>query len=335
MFDESIIVQSAVSAFNNAALSAPAFLWWGILSVPLFFMVYYCGKYFLEKIGWVDKSDLISRFSFIVVFMTLVWLILFGGNYGVLRDNVTVLPFLIAAISFVASLFIGSHSRKMKFSDFKNLTRAKKTGIIIFILSALFLIAISDLHSWWGPILQIGAIITGLIFGRLSRCEMRSIPGTLLVIISTTVAILMQPEFFRFGQLGGLTIFHSLAIFLVGATVVATVALRNIPSKGLKTSVYIKLKWLLRFISVLCLALFILTESIPIFLGGILVLFFMFALSICHLKEKNSLLADKMFAITLVAFGTLTVMPVITSIGILLWVSLPKSNFWKQIKFLL
>src|SRR5574344_1113072 len=34
MFDDAIIVQSAVSAFNNAALYAPAFLWWAVLSIP-------------------------------------------------------------------------------------------------------------------------------------------------------------------------------------------------------------------------------------------------------------------------------------------------------------
>ena len=36
MFESSMIVQSAISAFNNAALAAPAFLWWAILAVPVF-----------------------------------------------------------------------------------------------------------------------------------------------------------------------------------------------------------------------------------------------------------------------------------------------------------
>jgi hypothetical protein len=43
MFDDAIIVQSAISAFNNAALVAPAFLWSALLTLPLYFLIWAFG----------------------------------------------------------------------------------------------------------------------------------------------------------------------------------------------------------------------------------------------------------------------------------------------------
>ena len=44
MFDESLVVASAVSAFNNAAVVGPAFLWNAVLASPLFVAVYVFGR---------------------------------------------------------------------------------------------------------------------------------------------------------------------------------------------------------------------------------------------------------------------------------------------------
>ena len=71
-----MIVQSAVSAFNNAALAAPAFFWWAVLSIPLFAMVYFCGGAFMERIGW-NARNIKSRASLTTVILTLAWLVLF------------------------------------------------------------------------------------------------------------------------------------------------------------------------------------------------------------------------------------------------------------------
>ena len=78
MFDDIVVVQSAVSAFNNAALVGPAFLWWALLALPLFALVYFCGNAFLEKIGWT-KSVLTVRISQLVIALTFLWLVLFSG----------------------------------------------------------------------------------------------------------------------------------------------------------------------------------------------------------------------------------------------------------------
>lgn len=335
MFDKTIVVQSAISAFNNAALYAPAFLWWAILTLPLFALVYFCGNSFLERIGWT-RRDLLGRVSLTAVVLILAWLVLFGGNYGVLRDDETVLPFVVAVIAFVSSLFIGSHTRKWKLPAWRGETRRRKLAIVSTVVLAIAAIGLSDTHAWWGPLLQIGAVVIGLVMGRLAKREMRPIAGTLLIILTTTTAILMQPEFFRFGQLGSLTVFHLLFLVLIGAAIAATAAVGNINARGrIRRSWFVKLKWLVRFIVMLAIVLFMMTESVPVFLGMIGAMFIMFAMSVWHAERAAPELTDRMFAIVLGLFGILTTMPAITALGILYWINLSNKGIWKQSRFLL
>ena len=98
MFDESLVVQSAVSAFNNAALATPAFFWLGLLMLPLFYVVFVYGNRFLDIIGW-NRADMQLRVIKWTVVLSLIWLVLFGGNYVVLRDATTLLPFVIAFVA--------------------------------------------------------------------------------------------------------------------------------------------------------------------------------------------------------------------------------------------
>lgn len=335
MFDDVVIVQSAVSAFNNAALAAPAFLWWGLLAIPVFFMTYFCGNAFLDKIGWT-RDRLLNRVSVATVALTLCWVILFSGNYGVLRDAASVLPFMVAAIVFVSSLFIGSNMRGAALPVWRGTSRSHKLKMTAFVAVVLLAVGLSDTHAWWGPILQIGALVGGMLLGRAMRGVWRAVAGTVLVVIATSVAILMQPEFFRFGQLGSLTIAHLGALMAVGVLGAATVALRNVAPHGrIHDSAYVKLKWMARFLTLFCMALFILTESVPVFLGMIAVAFLSFALSIFHVRVVSVSLSGKMFAAMLGAFGIITTMPAITVLGILYWINQPNGNFWRESGFLL
>lgn len=330
-----MIVQSAVSAFNNAALLGPAFLWWAILSAPLFFMVYVCGKQFMERIGW-NSNSVKSNVTLATVILTLLWVVMFGGNYAVLRDNATILPFMVAAVVFVASVFIGSNFKKLNIPSMRSASSKRKLSILTLWLLVLLIIGVSDIHAWWGPVLQIGAFVCGLLVGRLARNEMRPVAGTSLVIFATTVLILMQPEFFRFGQLGALTPFHLTFLVLIAGAAAAVVALRNIKPRGLiRNSAYVKLKWLARFLSVFCVALFVLTESVPVFLGMTFMLFIMFAMSVAHSDKVSEYADGYMFSILLGLFGIITVMPVVTALGILYWINLPHEKALDKLKFLL
>lgn len=335
MFDDTMIVQSAVSAFNNAALSAPAFFWWAFLSIPLFGMVYFYGKNFVERFGW-SVRNIKSKIPLTVVLFVFAWLILFGGNYGVLRDNVTILPFMIAAIVFVASIYVGSNFNQLNLPKLRSATKKQKLRIISVWILFFMVIGLSDFHAWWGPLLQMGAFAAGLLIGRKAKNEMRPLAGTSLIIFATTVAILMQPEFFRFGQLGSLSAIHLIFLIAIALVTAAVIALRNVkPKSFIRHSAFVKLKWLARFLSALCVALFVLTESVPIFLGMTVMLFVTFVLSIVHSEKIQEHLDEKLFAILLCLFGIITTMPVITALGIVYWTYLPNVNVWQQSKFLL
>jgi hypothetical protein len=335
MFEDIVIVQSAVSAFNNAALAAPAFMWVALLALPLFGLVYFCGDAFLKRFGWT-KENFVSRSGVAVAVLTLLWVVLFGGNYAVLRDGVSVLPFMTAVIVFLTSLFIGSHLREFALPQFKGLARRKKLAYIFVVILWLAMLGGSDLHAWWGPLLQIGAFVLGMMMGRAGRAAMRPIAGTVLIMMMVAVAMLMQPEFFRFGQLGDLTPLHLLALMVLGILAMAVVALYNVnPRNKIHRSAFVKLKWMVRFVVALAMVLFVMTESVPVFLGGLGATLVLFAMSVWHAESVPEELALQLFSGMLVVFGIITVMPAITALGILGWAQYPTKGIWGRSKFLL
>ncbi|MBQ8473962.1 MAG: hypothetical protein IJ500_03815 [Alphaproteobacteria bacterium] len=329
MFDDVVIVQSAVSAFNNAALAAPAFLWWGILSVPLMAIVWKFAPMINKMLG-INENNIAARGGVGVAAMTFLWVVLFGGNYAVLRDGVSVLPFVVATIVFLTSLFVSSHLRDLPTGG---LNRRAKIGLVALIIVML---GLSDLHAWWGPLLQVGAFAFGAILGRLARVSMRPVAGIVLIVFLVSVAMLMQPEFFRFGQLGNLTLAHLLFLMVVGVSGMAVIALNNVNPLGkIRHSAYIKLKWMMRFVALLMMALFVLTESVPLFIamcGAMLILFMM---SVWHAKSIPNKLMEMCLAVMIVAFGVITTMPAVSAIGLLCWAMIPRTNFWREIRGLL
>ncbi len=324
MFNDVVIVQSAISAFNNAALVAPAFLWWAILSLPLMFLVWKCAPMICDKLS-LGTDNINARGGVMVALLTFVWVVLFSGNYAVLRDGVSVLPFVVAVIVFLTSLFIASHMRQLP--AFKINTRAR-CAVVILILLALVL---SDLHAWWGPVLQVGACLLGWLMGRAARGAMRPVAGMILIILMATVAMLMQPEFFRFGQLGNLTPVHLIFVLMIGVCAMAVIALNNVNARGkIHQSAYVKLKCMMRVVSVLMMALFMLTESVPLFIGMCVAVLLLFMLSVWHAKVQPSGLMERMLAIAIILFGTTTTMPAVTAIGVLYLSVLPQAKMWRE-----
>ena len=329
MFNDMVVVQSAVSAFNNAALVMPAFFWWAILSLPLMILVWKCAPQ-IRDIVHISKDNMMARGGVVVAALTFLWVILFGGNYSVLRDGVSVLPFVIAVIVFLSSLFVASHMREMP--TIKTGARVRFAAVVLILLA----LGLSDMHAWWGPILQIGAFVLGWLMGRAARGAMRPVAGMVLIMLVTTVAMLMQPEFFRFGQLGNLTLVHLLFIIAIGFSAMAVIALNNIkPCVNIHQSAYVKLKWMMRVVSVLMVALFVLTESVPLFIGMCGALLLMFMLSIWHAKAMPAGLMEHMLAITVFLFGAITTMPVISAVGVLYWTMISNGKFWRDFRALL
>lgn len=328
MFEDIVVVQSAVSAFNNAALVAPAFLWWAILALPLFIVSWLCGRDIVARIGW-RSDNLLVRVSVWTAGLTFLWVILFGGNYAVLRDELSVLPMMNAVLVFLAALFVSSYVLWRALPDHKWMRWM--AGVII-----VAAVGLSDAHVWWGPILQIGAFLLGVALGQGSRMEMRPISGVALILLMTVCAILMQPEFYRFGQLGNLTAAHLLAVLIVGCFAVLTVIVANVRACGkVSRGIFIKLKWLMRVLCLLGAALFVLTEALPVFLGTLGAIAILAILSVWHAREIDVRLADKLFAGMLVGFGVITVMPAVTVLGILYCVNTPHVDFWREFRRLL
>lgn len=328
MFNDIVVVESAVSAFNNAALVAPAFFLLALLMCPLFVVVFWCRDAIMEKIKWTP-GNMLNKISMWTAILTLVWIVLFGGNYGVLRDNLSVLPGTIATIVFLTSLFIASHLRNQPLPRMNWKRWA-------FVIMGLAIVGLSDVHTWWGPVLQISALVLGIVLGRSAKAEMRPVAGTILIILMTTIAILMQPEFFRFGQLGNLTLIHLGAIIILGAASMIALATQNVkPQEKIRQGVYTKLKLMMRVVCLLGIALFLLTEAVPMFIGAMIAVFLLSAMSVWHAKNVPHEVTQKMLAVTIFMFGIITVMPVIASMGILYWACTKHIDFWQETKRLL
>lgn len=339
MFDESLVVASAVSAFNNAAVVAPAFLWNAVLASPLFVAVYVFGRKFLDVCG-LRPYVTGARIMFWTVVFTAMWIVFLGGNYEVLRDGVSLLPFVTAAILFVTSIFVGINTRAVKLPIWygrRDVSNRRRWWINVLVFAiAMVPVGLSDTLNWWGPILQIGVVALGLFIGRWARRQMRSTACTLGVMLATTIGILMQPELWRFGQLGNLTPAHLIWILGTGLLIAAAFALDTINPRGrIHTSAYVKLKWLMRFVAVLAMILFLLTEAVPIFIGTVAMAFVLFAMSIWHSESVPDGLANRVIALTIIAFGVLTGLVVVTSMGILWYATLRGDAKHGDAKFLL
>lgn len=343
MFDQAIVVKSAVSAFNNAALGAPLFFWIGVLMLPLFAMVWKCGNDFINgQSWWVGLRDGRRRafnFGLGVSVLIFAWLIFMGGNYGVLRDATSTLPYVVSVLLFVLSAVIIQNLRTIN-PELPAFVARRVRHRRLFLYGMLALIAVAagigGMPTLWGFLMPAAAVFGGAVAGRALRRGPSAEMFVTLVMFTVATIMLMQPEFFRFGRLGGLTLIHLAAMFIVGAFAAATVALRVVsPRAKIHHSAFVKLKWMARFVAALGLVLFVLTESVPVFLGLVAVMVLSMAMSVWHAKSVPDDLGGKMWAAMMCAFGVITIMPVITAIGIVYWAGLKPGNAWRQAKFLL
>ncbi|MBR0212487.1 MAG: hypothetical protein IJQ55_02665, partial [Alphaproteobacteria bacterium] len=263
MFNDISVVATAVSSFNNAALYSPYFFVVGLFSVPLFFMVYLYGRDFVAKIGWSNR-DIESKVGFWSVFFLTLWIMIFGGNYAVIRDSISLLPVFMASILFVSMLFIVKHAKQMNY-----LSKISDKKTKWFVLFSLIVLAVfSARPSLWGILLQLSAVFCGIIVGSRLNKSLPDIFWVSFIFVAMSILILMQPEFFRFGQLGNLTLIHVGAILLCGFFGITAVVARYTNSCGkIYQSAYVKLKWLFRILSIFAFVLLVSTESVPVFVG--------------------------------------------------------------------
>lgn len=312
MFNDMLIVSTAVSSFNNAALYSPLFFVVGLFSVPVFFMIYVYGRDFIAKIGW-DIENLNDQIMLWMSISLLLWLMLFGGNYAVLRDGISLLPVLVSAVLFCLMIVIVQKCIKLRY-----LRKIRKSRWII-LLALIFMAGFSAMPNWWGILLQVSAILCGMIVGCRVKQDFSLIPSGVFLLGGLVALVLMQPEYFRFGQLGNLTIIHLLSVIFAGWCAVTALVTRFVNQRGrIHQSAYVKLKWLGRIVSLLAFILFLSTESVPVFIGLILALGIMEMLSVYHAKNLSENLPMQSFAMLMISVGIIMICPVISAMGVVL-----------------
>jgi len=327
MFDSFSVVSTAVSSFNNAALYNPLFFALGLLMLPLFFIVYLYGGDFVSRIGW-QKNEIEQKTGFFSGLFLLVWLLIFGGNYAVIRDGISLLSVMIASVLFVLIVLLVQQSVRLKYIE---KISGKKTRWFLF--GGLLIFAIlSAPHNWVGILLQISAVLCGVMVGCRIKHELPLRDVITVVFGFVTTLILMQPEYFRFGQLGNLTLVHLASVLFVGFCVVTTLTAKytNARSKIYK-SAYIKLKWLFRIVSLLAFVLFISTESVPVFIGLLGSVALLEMLTIYHSAKSFNNVSNVSWALMLIGFGIITICPVISSLGLIYMIN--KANNLKLADF--
>lgn len=331
MFDESLIVTTAVSSFNNAALYGPYFFIIGLLNIPVFFMMYMYGRDFVSKIGW-SKDNIETNTGLWSVATLMIWLILFGGNYAVIRDGISLLPWCLAFVLFVSTIYL---TNRIKYFGYMKKIQNTKIKWLIGLVCIISL-ALSALPTWWGILLQISAVLLGVFVGHKFNVKFSDVILPTFVFWIMTILILMQPEYFRFAQLGNLTLTHMLGLLICGFFFITTIVTKytNARSK-IYDSAYIKLKWLFRISAILALILFVVTESIPVFLGLLGVCGILQMLTIYHGKQDMKRISGGSWAMSLLFFGVIIICPVISMLGIIYLLFMPNKLDYKDFTKLL
>lgn len=318
MFNELSVVSTAVSSFNNAALFSPYFFVFALLSLPLFYVVYLYSGDILARLKW--NNDIEHKISFWSVLFLVCWLLMFGGNYAVIRDGISLLPVAIACILFVSMIYIVQQATKLNYLGFLKNKKVRWLTVGILLILTVF----SAKPDLYGILLQLSAVVCGVIVGSRLHKNISNVSLSAVIFGTMAALILMQPEYFRFGQLGNLTFVHLLSLLITGffAVTVLTVKYTNARSK-IYESAYIKLKWLCRILGILALVLFGLTESVPVFAGLLFVIAVSEMLTIYHSKSKVDIISKQSLALLLMCFGFLVICPVISCLGILYISKLP------------
>ena len=140
---------------------------------------------------------------------------------------------------------------------------------------------------------------------------------TVVIFALMTALILMQPEYFRFGQLGHLTLIHLIGIISTGFFAITTLTTKYIKARSkIYQSAFIKLKWFLRIITLLALILFVSTESVPVFIGLLVAMGLLETLSIYHSKKISDTIFKQSWAMMMICFGVIIICPAISALGI-------------------
>lgn len=338
MIDSSLVVQSAASSFNNAALFAPDFFWVALLSLPIFIITWMFSGVINAKFFGDSKSSL-RNMTLIISGVMIVWL-LTHGSYAALRDGVTYVYILMAfALFWGVGIFtreVLSIPRPAVLTNMR--PRMRRILIVLMVALGIFAVGFSGAPGYIGFGVNVGATALGMLTGRLLYKRNKTL-GSLYSSLSVLSFILvtgmvMQPEFFRFGQLGNLTVIHLLFLAAFSFFAVANIVLRHVRPMGwISKSWYKKFLLLLGLGVLLVFAAFLITESVLAYLA-LSGAFFVAAILVAKHQPKSAKneivdFGAMLWSWSLALFGILIGQPVLVCLAILIWKSKPHEKFWE------
>lgn len=319
MIDLNTIVETAMVSFNNSALYMPYFFLVSVLSLPLFYILYQnpniLGKYF--KINTFNIS-LITEISLFL------WLICMSGNFQTIRDF-SYINYFIAVLLFLLTYIVYSKLSKIYVKNVKNYIKH------LCFICLITLITLIQYDSLINVLLNISAFISGLVVSSYypikykSDIKIISIDSFILFCISSLIFI--QPEFFRFGWLGNLTILHlSIYLLLYFCFGIALAFFITKPQKKLGDNIVKKIKILFRLVFLILSVLFLLTESFLVLLVFLFVSFLLGLLNLYNNYKNNKFLYIIWGFISLIV-SIITMLPFISCISL---ISIKQSNMDKK-----
>lgn len=331
------IVTSAISSFNNAALATPGFFWIALLMLPVYIGLW---KIAPDILGYFFPTKKLRDYNFawIAEISLIVWIVLNHGNWGVVRDSAGFLPYAIAAILFLlckdAVARLREQDPRVPTCWLKIDRRTKKWLKIGTLLVVVMILARSTLQDFHWVALQVSGGLFGCAAGYFGRRSGIPIGKTTFLMVLIAIAITLQPEYFRFGQLGRLGVIH--LVTLAGVVMLGAVifVFRHFtPIEFIRDNHYKYIKWFMRLCTFLTFILFVMTESVPVLaaFGLSTVVTMWFAVKHVPRETNVAILSGNLWGIMLMLFGMVTVMPLVTMLGILCWKNNNTRSFWKNI----
>ncbi|MDR1697078.1 MAG: hypothetical protein LBR41_02565 [Rickettsiales bacterium] len=349
------VVQSAVSSFNNVALHAPDFLWAAVLALPIFIA------------AWIFAGDITKRFfqeskwrnfatANVLMVLLPIWL-LSHGSFEALR-NFSWAPVIIAATLCVCASFL---TRRIIAADWipskfvlENWMRRTDWGLPIIAAGIAGLCAIDGGFNAF--VLNFGAVLIGIAAGYCfqSRGAKSRDPKWIsaAAMCAITFAIAMQPEFFRWGQLGHLTAIHIVAL-TIAVKLFAIYFTLGMACKKSDGGAWIKkFKIASYVVAIAAFAVWGVTESAVVLAGFAAVIAAIVWVVVRYSPPTGGKATAPAFAgvtkhpqrgsypaarhdiwtLCIGAFGVIAALPVFTAIAIILWRNTDHKEFWNFIK---
>ena len=309
MIDPSLIVQSAANSFNNAALSAPDFFWAALLCAPIFVIAWMLAKP-IAQIAMPENKYANWRVATLSLVLIPLW-VLSRENFYVLRESFSWVSVLCCAVLFLSAMFFA------KIELPRAVRRAQKLGAGL-IVAATFLCALPD---WRVGLAQVLAVVSGYLIGRNMNKKFSPKILASLAMLACTFGMLMQPEFFRFGQLDNLSVIHMLFLIAQMMIVAGYFAMFVKPRGWNVGGHYLKLKTVMRLCAFLTLAMFIITESEIMFAAFFVMELLSVALSVRNMPVDTDMkpVRDDFWIFSIFGFGILSGLHALTAAAIVMF----------------